>query len=228
MKISILVPVYNEKKTIMDVLSMLAHLEIDKEILLVDDYSTDGTREMLKDNFGEGNDLVRVFYHPKNRGKGAAVKTVLEHAEGDYCVVQDGDLEYSPQDIIEMAHVAEKTGADAIFGSRFYRTWRATNPAHFVVNKFFTVLTNILYGSSLTDIHTCYKLVRTDLMRSFDMRAERFNFDPELCAKLLKSGKRIMEVPISYRGRSYNEGKKIGWVDGIEALVTLVKYRFFA
>ncbi len=227
MKISILVPVYNEAKTIMDVLSMLAHLEIDKEILVVDDCSTDGTREMLKDNFSGGNDLVRIFYHAKNRGKGAALRTALEHAGGDYCVVQDGDLEYSPQDIVEMARVAEKTGADAIFGSRFYNTWRSTNPAHFAVNKFFTVLTNILYGSSLSDIHTCYKLVRTDLMRSFNMRAERFDFDPELCAKLLRNGKKIREIPISYRGRSYNEGKKIGWVDGIEALATLVKYRFF-
>lgn len=226
MKISVLMPVYNENDTIVDILELVRGMELDKEVILVDDCSTDGTRDFLKKEFGDGKGDVRVFYHDKNRGKGAAVRTALSKATGDYMIVQDADLEYSPSDIVKMVGVAQQTGAKAVFGSRFLETWRTTNLFHFIVNKFFTVLTNILYGSSLTDIHTCYKMVEMDTVRGLDIRAESFAFDPELCAKLLKKGTRIREIPISYRGRDHEEGKKIGWPDGFEALWTLLRLRF--
>jgi glycosyltransferase involved in cell wall biosynthesis len=226
MKISVLMPVYNETNTIMDILKLVRGMKLDKEIILVDDCSTDGTRDFLKEEFGDGKEDVRVFYHEKNRGKGAAVRTALEKATGDYMIVQDADLEYSPDDIVRMVGMAQETGAKAVFGSRFLNTWRSTNLFHFIVNKFFTVLTNILYGSSLTDIHTCYKMVEMDIIRQLDIRAESFAFDPELCAKLLKRGTKIREIPISYSGRDHEEGKKIGWPDGVEALWTLLRFRF--
>ncbi|MBD3426359.1 MAG: glycosyltransferase [Candidatus Omnitrophica bacterium] len=226
MKLSVLMPVYNEKDTVLDILDLVMRMEVDKEIILVDDNSTDGTREILQKEFGEGKDNVRVFYHQKNLGKGAAVRTALGEATGDYMIVQDADLEYSPRDIEKMFLLARDNSAKAVFGSRFLETWRSTNLFHYAVNRFFTSMTNILYGSALTDIHTCYKMVEMDTIRGLDIHAERFAFDPELCAKLLKSGISIEEVAISYRGRDHTEGKKIGWLDGFEALWTLIRFKF--
>ncbi|MGD2279014.1 MAG: glycosyltransferase family 2 protein [Candidatus Omnitrophota bacterium] len=226
MKISVLMPIYNEKNTIMDVLKLVKGIHIDKEIILVDDCSTDGTRELLRSQIGNENDIVKVFYHDKNRGKGAAIRTALSHARGDYVIVQDADLEYSPQDIVQMTKSAEEKNAGAVYGSRFLETWRTTSFPHFLVNKFLTVLTNVLFGGKLTDMETCYKMVRTDVIRSLDIRAERFEFEPEVTAKLLKKGISISEIPVSYWGRGYDEGKKIGWRDGVEAVCTLLKLRF--
>ena len=226
MKVSILMPVYNEVKTIMDVLELVKGVNMDKEIILVDDFSTDGTRELLRNEFGDGKDAIKIFYHDKNKGKGTAIRTALSHAEGDYIIVQDADMEYSPHDMIRLASAAEEMKAEAVYGSRFLKTRHTTSLPHFLVNKFLTVLTNILFGGSLTDMETCYKMIRTDLMRDLDIQANRFEFEPEVTVKLLKRGVEIKEVPVSYRGRSYDEGKKIGWRDGIEAVCTILRYRF--
>jgi glycosyltransferase involved in cell wall biosynthesis len=226
MKISVLMPVYNEHKTIVDILALVESVKLDKEIILVDDFSTDGTRELLQEEFGNGRENIRVFYHEKNKGKGEAIRTALSHATGDYIIVQDADLEYSPHDMVSMAFKAENTGAEAVYGSRFLTSRKSTSLPHYLVNKSLTVLTNMLFGGDLTDMETCYKMIRTDLMKSLDIKARRFEFEPEVTAKLLKKGVKIVEVPVSYRGRSYDEGKKIGWRDGIEAVVTIVRMRF--
>ncbi len=226
MKISVLVPVCNEIKTIGAVIKQLQALPIDKEIILVDDFSTDGTRQFLKSKFGEGRDNLIVFYHDKNLGKGTAVRTALKHAKGDYTVIQDADLEYNPQDYLKLVEHANKNKADVVYGSRFYNSWKSTTLFHFFVNKFLTILTNILYGSNLTDMETCYKLIKTDIFKSLDLKSRRFEIEPEITVKLLKNGYKICEVPISYKGRSYHEGKKIGWLDGIMAVWILFKLWF--
>jgi glycosyltransferase involved in cell wall biosynthesis len=226
MKLSILIPVYNEKKTILDLLELVGNVALDKEIVLVDDCSTDGTREVLGKHFGDARGEVRIFYHDINRGKGAAIRTALSHATGDYVIVQDADLEYSPHDMVAMADMAKNTGAEAVYGSRFLDTWKTTSFPHYVVNKTLTVITNVLFGGNLTDMETCYKMIRTDLMKGLDIKARRFEFEPEVTAKLLRRGVKIVEVPVSYRGRSYDEGKKIGWRDGLEAVTTLFRMKF--
>ena len=198
MKLSILIPVYNEHKTILDLLELVGNVKIDKEIILVDDHSKDGTRELLEGAFGNGKGDVRVFYHEANKGKGAAIRTALSRACGDYVIVQDADLEYSPHDMVHMAHTAESTGAGAVYGSRFLSTWKSTSFPHYMVNKSLTVLTNVLFGGNLTDMETCYKMVRTDIMKALDIKARRFEFEPEVTAKLLKKGVKIVEVPVSY------------------------------
>jgi glycosyltransferase involved in cell wall biosynthesis len=226
MKISVLMPVYNEHKTIVDILALVESVKLDKEIILVDDFSTDGTRELLQEEFGNGRENIRVFYHDKNKGKGEAIRTALSHATGDYIIVQDADLEYSPHDMVSMAFKAENTGAEAVYGSRFLSSRKSTSLPHYLVNKSLTVLTNMLFGGNLTDMETCYKMIRTDLMKGLDIKARRFEFEPEVTAKLLRRGVRIVEVPVSYRGRSYDEGKKIGWRDGLEAVATLLRMKF--
>jgi glycosyltransferase involved in cell wall biosynthesis len=225
-KVSILIPVYNEKNTIEDVLELVKGVDIDKEIILVDDCSTDGTKELLKNMLGDGEGGIKVFYHEKNRGKGAAIRTALSKAAGNYSIVQDADMEYSPHDMMKLVRAVEETGAEAVYGSRFLKTWKVTSFPHFFVNWFLTALTNVFFGASLTDMETCYKMVRTDILRSLDIKADRFDIEPEITSKLLKKGCRIKEVPISYRGRGYDEGKKIGWRDGVETLWTLLRYRF--
>ena len=226
MKLSVLVPVYNEAKSILTVIGRIEKVSLDKEIILVDDYSDDGTREFLRDYCDKNNSIIKVFYHDKNIGKGAAVKTALNYAEGDYAIIQDGDLEYDPEDYIRLLDEAERTEADVVYGSRFLTTWRSTSFPHFLVNKFLTVITNILYGSNLTDMETCYKMIRTDLFKRLNLESERFEIEPEITAKLLKRGYKITEVPISYKGRSYHEGKKITWKDGIATLWALVRFRY--
>ena len=226
MKLSVLVPVYNEAKSILTVIGRIEKVFLDKEIILVDDYSDDGTREFLRDYCDKNNGIIKAFYHDKNIGKGAAVKTALNYAEGDYAIIQDGDLEYDPQDYIRLLDEAERTEADVVYGSRFLTTWRSTSFPHFLVNKFLTVITNILYGSNLTDMETCYKMIRTDLFKRLNLESERFEIEPEITAKLLKRGYKITEVPISYKGRSYHEGKKITWKDGIATLWALVRFRY--
>jgi glycosyltransferase involved in cell wall biosynthesis len=226
MKISILIPVFNEKKTILDVLELVKNVDIEKEIIVVDDCSSDGTRELLKSAFPGGSGDTRVFYHEKNMGKGSAIRTAVSHAAGEYVIVQDADMEYSPQEIEKLVAEAESSGAGAVFGSRFKDTWRSTSLAHYLVNGFLTWFTNVLFNASLTDMETCYKMVRTDIIKGLGLTAERFEFEPEVTAKLLMKGVKIREVPISYRGRGYDEGKKITWKDGLEAVSTLIKMRF--
>lgn len=225
MKVSILMPVYNEIKTIMDVVELVRNINADKEIVIVDDCSADGTTQTLKKNFGDSFEDIKVFYHEKNRGKGAAIQTALANASGDYIVVQDADMEYSPHDIEHLVDKAKETGAKAVYGSRFFDTWKTTSLPHYMVNGFLTLLTNILFGGNLTDMETCYKLINTKLMRDLDIKSEKFDFEPEVTAKLLKRGIKIEEIPVSYRGRGYDEGKKITWRDGLQAVITIFKLR---
>ena len=226
MKISILMPVYNEIKTMLDVLDLVKLVAFDKEIIIVDDFSTDGTRELLKKHFPENSDKLKVFYHEKNMGKGRAIRTSLEHATGDYIIVQDADMEYSPHDMLDLAKCVEETGAVAVYGSRFLKSWKSTSFPHFMVNRTLTAITNVFFGGNLTDMETCYKMVKTDVIKGLNIKADRFEFEPEVTTKLLRAGHEIKEVPVSYRGRSYDEGKKIGWRDGVEALVTLFRFKF--
>jgi glycosyltransferase involved in cell wall biosynthesis len=225
MKVSILIPVYNEYKTIMDVLDLVKGLETEKEIIIVDDRSTDGTRELLKKHFGDGSGDMRVLYHEANKGKGGAIRTALAAAQGDYVIVQDADMEYSPHDILKLARLAEEKNAAAVFGSRFLKTWRSTSFPHYMVNRFLTEVTNVLFGARLTDMETCYKMVRTGILRELDIKADGFEFEPEVTVKLLKKRIKIHEIPVSYRGRGYDEGKKITWKDGVKTLIVLMKLR---
>lgn len=226
MKLSILVPLYNEINSVLSIIEQIQDVAIEKEIILVDDASTDGTKETLKEKYGNGRGNIKVFYHEKNIGKGAGVKTASTYANGEYLMIQDADLEYDPQDYSKLIDCAEKNNAAVVYGSRFYNTWRATSLLHFLVNKFLTVLTNVLYKANLTDMETCYKLIKTDIFKSLDLKSKRFEIEPEITAKLLKKGYRIFEIPITYRGRSYREGKKIGWHDGLVAVWVLFKLRF--
>ena len=243
MKLSILMPVYNERSTIREILARVraVPLEIngdiaivlhrpgpivlEKEIIVVDDGSTDGTREILEEEEKVGD--LRVFYHERNQGKGAAVRTAIQHATGDILLIQDADLEYDPRDYPTLLKPIIEGRAAVVYGSRFLGGPRTTMLFwHMVANRALTLLTNLLYDSILSDMETCYKVFRADVIRNIPLRSRRFEFEPEVTAKILKRGYRIYEVPISYTGREYAEGKKIGFKDGIIALWTLLKYRF--
>lgn len=226
MKLSVLIPVYNEVETLNDLIGRVQAVPVDKELIMVDDCSTDGTRDLLKRTFGEGKGNVKVFYHEKNGGKGSAIRTALSHATGDYCIIQDADLEYNPEEYTLLLGYIAKNNVPVVYGSRFLKTWRSTTLPHYLVNAFFTGMTNVLFGCRLTDMETCYKMVRTDIFKSLDLKADKFELEPEITVKLLRKGCKISEVPISYRGRSYHEGKKIGWKDAIHTFWVLIKYRF--
>ncbi len=223
MKLSVIVPVYNENKTIRRILSVIRSVPVDKEILVVDDGSTDGTRETLK--AGPAYPDVRVIYHEKNQGKGAAVRTGIREARGDAILIQDADLEYDPMDYPALLDSLTKSGANVVYGSRFLGKKGVSSFWHRGVNQFLTLLTNLLFGARLTDMETCYKLYRAPLLRSLDVRSDGFEIEVELAAKTLLRGEKVVEVPIAYKGRSFHEGKKIGWRDGFKALFALVRYR---
>lgn len=220
--LSVIIPVYNEVNTIKKVIEKVDSVNIDKEIIIVDDASTDGTTALLN---GIKGDNIKVIYHNDNRGKGAAFLAGLASATGEFVIPQDADLENDPQDFAALLDYAVKNDLPVVFGSRFLKTWRVTSLWHYLVNKFLTGLTNVLFGASLTDMNTCYKLVRLDLMKGLDLNAKRFDIDPEIAGKILKKGYKIAEVPISYKGRFYHEGKKIGWQDGISSIFCLIKLR---
>jgi len=225
MKLSILIPVYNEEATLEEILRRVLALPIDKELILVDDCSTDGTREILN-QYTEHPD-IRVVFHDRNSGKGRAVRTALDHATGEIVVVQDADLEYDPADLLPMIAPIENGEADVVFGSR---RLKKDNPrslmTFFIGGMTLNWITCRMYGIRITDCATCYKMMKTDLLRSLNLRCERFEFCPEVIAKLSRRKITIIELPISYAPRTIEEGKKIRWRDGIEALWTLVKFRF--
>lgn len=221
MKLSILIPVYNERATILEILKRVQAVPYEKEIIAVDDGSTDGTRELLAQVQG-----VTVLYHDRNRGKGAAIQTALAHATGDIIVIQDADLEYDPRDYKQLVEPIMEGRAKVVYGSRFLGPRMAMFFWHMVANKMLTLMTNILYDAILSDMETGYKAFRADVIKGMRLRSHRFDFEPEVTAKVLKRGIRIFEVPISYYGREYSEGKKIGVKDGFVAIWTLLKYRF--
>jgi len=223
--LSILIPVYNEKATVVQLLDrVLAEpLELDKELVVVDDGSNDGTREILRDLQRPG---VRVILHEQNRGKGAAIRTALESATGDFAIIQDADLEYDPSDYPAMVKPLLDGKADVVYGSRFLGgPHRVLLFWHYFGNRLFTLIANVLYDINLSDMGTCYKAFRRSVLQGTPLRSERFGIEAELTAKFCKRKLRIYEVPISYSGRTYAEGKKITWVDGFAYLGGLLRYR---
>jgi len=224
-KLSVVIPVYNEERTLEEIVGRVRAVDIDKEIIIVDDGSTDGSRE-IEARLAELPE-VRVYYHEGNMGKGAAVRTALRHVAGDAVIIQDADLEYDPRDFAIMLQPYLEGKAKVVYGSRFLGgPRRAMMFWHMVANKFLTFVTNILYDTILSDMETCYKLFDVEVIRDIPLRARGFELEPEITAKVLKRGHRIFEVPISYAGREYQEGKKIKAHDAFIAIWTLVKYRF--
>jgi len=223
MKLSVIIPVYNEKNTIEKLLDKVLAVPLEKEVILVDDCSKDGSREILKNMNRSG--VVTVF-HDVNKGKGAAIRTGLQYVTGDVIVIQDADLEYDPNEYLKLIEPIKSGHADVVYGSRFSGKTEKMSLSHYLGNKALTIATNVLYGTKLTDMETCYKMVKAPIFKAMKLRANRFDFEPEITAKLLKNGKRIIEIPISYEGRHWTEGKKITWKDGIAALWSIIKYRF--
>jgi glycosyltransferase involved in cell wall biosynthesis len=225
MKLSVIMPVYNEVKTLEEIVSQVLATKLVHEIVMVDDGSTDGTRDIMKQ--WEKHRVIRVIYHEQNKGKGSAVRTGFEAATGDVFVIQDADLEYDPRDYPKLLQPIEEGRADVVYGSRFIGgPSRKVYFWHRVGNQMLTLVTNILYNLDLTDMETCYKCFRAEIVRGMPLRSRRFDFEPEITAKIAKRGYRIFEVPIAYYGREYHEGKKISGWDGFPAIWTLIKYRF--
>jgi glycosyltransferase involved in cell wall biosynthesis len=222
--ISVIIPVYNERETIFEVVQRVQRQPFDKEIIIVDDCSSDGTTEMLKQTDWPEN--IHVFFHAKNMGKGAALRTGIPHASKAITIIQDADLEYNPDDFGVVLKPILDGVADVVYGSRFLGIHRSFMLHHYIGNKLLTFMTNILYNNILTDMETGYKAFRTEIIQGVKIRSNRFDFEPEITAKVLKKGYRIYEVPIYYAGRDYAEGKKITWRDGFSAMWALVRFRF--
>jgi glycosyltransferase involved in cell wall biosynthesis len=245
-KLSIVIPVYNERRYIAEVLRRVQRVSIrnvEKEIIVVDDCSADGTREFLQEivksgatkfalNENEELDLsnIRFFFQEKNQGKGAALRRGFKEVTGDVVIVQDADFEYDPAEYPKLLGPIRKGLADVVISSRFLGSGshRVMYFWHYVGNKFLTMLSNMFTNLNLTDMETCYKVFKTEILRRVELQQDRFGFEPEITAKVAKLGCRIYEVPISYHGRTYAEGKKIGWKDGFQALYCIVKYGLFS
>jgi len=225
MKISVVMPVYNERQTIHKILEKVQQVGLEKEIIIVDDCSTDGTRECLENL---KNDAVKVVYHDRNKGKGAALQTGFNHVSGDIVIIQDADLEYDPNEYHRLIGPIVSGQADVVYGSRFLSgsERRVLFFWHYVGNKFLTLVSNVITNLNLSDMETCYKVFRSDILKKIRIEQNRFGFEPEFTVKIAKQKLRIYEVGISYYGRDYAEGKKIGWKDGVVALWCLVKYSF--
>jgi glycosyltransferase involved in cell wall biosynthesis len=225
-KLSVIVPVFNERNTVVEVVRRMRAVElpdgIEREIIIIDDGSGDGTRDVLRQL---GDSTVRILVHEENRGKGAAVRTGLALATGDYVLIQDADLEYDPDDWPKLIAPVIRGRASVVYGSRFTGERRNMLLLHWIGNRVLSLVTNVLFNSTLSDMETCYKLVDRKLLVDLGLRSDRFDIEPEITAKILKRGIRIYEVPISYMGREFDEGKKITWRDGFAALWTLVKFR---
>ena len=227
MKLSVLIPVYNEAATIEAVVDRVRAIPLPVEVIAVDDASDDGSQEVL-DRLQRARKLDHLQRHPKNRGKGAAIRSGIARATGDVIVIQDADLEYDPAELPALMKPILEGKADAVFGSRFQGgPHRVLYFWHSVGNRFLTLLSNMFTNVNLTDMETCYKLVRADLLKRLPLTADRFGFEVELTARLAQAGARIWELPISYSGRTYAEGKKITWRDGLAAVVHVLRYNLF-
>jgi glycosyltransferase involved in cell wall biosynthesis len=225
MKLSVVMSVFNEKDTIREILAQVRGMNIVSQIVVVDDFSTDGTREVLREEAAR-DEMLTLVLHDRNRGKGAGVRSGIERAIGDIIIIQDADLEYDPRDYPALIRPIVEGRVKVVYGSRFLGPRKDMLFWHMLGNKFLTLVTNILYDSTLSDMETCYKVMRADVAKSLNIKSNRWGIDPEITAKVLRRRNRIFEVPISYYGREYDEGKKISWRDGFMVLWTLFKYRF--
>jgi glycosyltransferase involved in cell wall biosynthesis len=228
MKVSVVIPVYNERSTIEQIVNAVRSADVgDAEIIVVDDASTDGTQQLLKEKISSV--AHQIIYQPHNQGKGAALRAGFAAATGDIILVQDADLEYNPADYPTLLEPILSGQADAVYGSRFMsgRPHRVLYFWHMVGNRFLTLLSNMFTNLNLTDLETCYKAFRADVIKNLDLRESRFGFEPEVTAKLAKARCRIYEVGISYNGRTYSEGKKVNWKDGFQAIYAIVRYNLF-
>ena len=224
MKLSVVIPVYNEKNTLQALLQRVRNVPFDKEIILVDDCSIDGTRDLLKQLQDSESDL-KIIFHEHNQGKGAALSTGFKNVSGDIVIIQDADLEYNPDEYLQLLAPILDGRADVVYGSRFLGSPQRVHLYwHYVGNKIFTLLSNIFTNINLTDMETCYKVFRASLLERFSIRSRRFGIEPEITAKFAKMKCKIYEVPISYSGRDYSEGKKISWKDGIAAVYWILYY----
>lgn len=224
--LSVLMPVFNERATLPGLLERIQAVPVQKDILIVDDASTDGSRELLQTQIEGVMPNVRVFYHDRNLGKGAAIRTAIPHATGDFCIVQDGDMEYDPQDYLTILHAFDRPDVSAVYGSRFLNGWPPMRLPNRLINKLLAWMVRFFFGSPMTDEATCYKAFRTSVLQDMPLTCRRFEFCPEVTAKTLRRGLRIVEVPIAYHARSMADGKKIRWTDGVAAIWTLLKFRF--
>jgi glycosyltransferase involved in cell wall biosynthesis len=232
MKLSIVVPVYDEKSTLEEIIQRVVAVDVgmEKEIIMVDDGSTDGTRDLypnIQAAYPEG--LIRVVLHEKNQGKGAALRTGFQHVSGDIVLVQDADLEYDPNDYHRLLKPILDGRADVVYGSRFVGSeeHRVLFFWHMIGNRLLTLMSNMLTNLNLTDMETCYKVFRAEVLKKIQIKSNRFDFEPEITAKVAKAKCRIYEVGISYSGRDYDEGKKIGFKDAVQAVWTIFRYKFF-
>ncbi len=220
--LSVIVPVFNESKTVKEILDKINLVNIDKEIVVVDDGSTDGTEKILK-NLHASN--MKIIYHSTNRGKGAAFLTGLANATGEFVIIQDADLEYDPVEYLKLFDAIKDDKADLVLGARFTKGYTGLY-MHRLGNKFLTGFFNLLFGTKINDYLTCYKLFRRDVANALDLKSSTFDIEAEIVAKFCRKSLRIAEVPVSYYPRKYSEGKKIRWSDGIHAILAIVKYRF--
>lgn len=230
MKLSVIVPVYNERETLPLVLEKVKKVSYEKEIIVVDDGSSDGTRqylESLKNTLSERDACVlKIFFHEKNTGKGAAIQTALSHVTGDIVIIQDADLEYDPQQFPTLLDPMINGSALVVYGSRFTGGGHFSSLQQKLANRILTFLTNVFYGSALTDMETCYKAVRADILKNLKLTSKRFDVEPEITSKILKKGIKIYEVPIQYAGRNSKKGKKISWKDGFSALWGILQWKW--